>query len=239
MKNKEDWTASRVIKREKKFEIDKSEIGYGSYYTFEIQLNNYVKLIQKYAKGILLDCGCGKVPYYQIYKDQVDNITCTDWEKTYNKSSFIDVHSDLNEKLNVDSNSFDTLLLTDVINHIHQPKVLMNEISRVLKKNGKLILTTPFFYWINEAPYDYHRYTKHELIKLCQENNLKILELNEYGGFLDIIFDLFNKILPNRKWVIYLYLNITKLIKKTFIYRRLSKYNERFPLGYYLVAEKC
>lgn len=237
MKNK--WKPTRVIKEDNDFRVNTNEIGYGSYYVFNIQLNIYVEIIKKHATGDLLDCGCGKVPYYEIYKDQVDNIVYTDWEKTYNKSTFIEVHSDLNEKLNVGSNSFDTVLLTDVINHIHQPKILMKEISRVLRKNGKLILTTPFFYWINEAPYDHHRYTKYELIKLCEENNLKIVELNEYGGVLDIIFDLFNKILPNKKWLIYLYLNITKLIRKTFIYRRLSKYNERFPLGYYLVAEKC
>ena len=237
MKNK--WKPTRVIKKGNDFILNKDKVGYGSYYIFNIQLNIYVDIIKKYASGNLLDCGCGKVPYYQVYKEQVDNITCTDWEKTYNKSSSIDVHSDLNEKLNVDSDAYNTVLLTDVINHIHQPKILMKEISRVLQKNGKLVLATPFYYWINEAPYDYHRYTKFELIELCKENNLKIIELNEYGGFLDIIFDMGNKVIPNKKWMINLYLKITKFLSKTFIYRKLSKYNEKFPLGYYLIAQKC
>lgn len=236
---KNNWKPTRVIKEDNDFRINTSEVGYGSYYVFSIQLNIYVDIIKKHAAGDLLDCGCGKVPYYEIYKDQVDNIVCTDWENTYNTSSSIDVHSNLNEKLNVDSNSFRTVLVTDVINHIHQPKVLMKEVTRVLRQNGKLILTTPFYYWINEAPYDYHRYTKFELIELCKENNLKIIELKEYGGFLDIIFDMGNKIIPNRKWMINSYLKITKFLSKTFIHRKLSKYNERFPLGYYLIAEKC
>ena len=113
------------------------------------------------------------MPCYQNYREHVAGITCPDWEKTYKKSSSIDVNSDLNEKLNVDSKTYNTVLLTDLINHIHQPRTLMKEISRVLQKDGRLLFTAPFFYWINEASYDYHRYTKFELIKLYKKNNFK------------------------------------------------------------------
>ena len=239
MKNKDNWTPTRVLKKQSSFVLNPQYVGSGSLYVFELQLKTYVALFQKHCSGNLLDCGCGQIPYYEVYKGLVDTITCTDWENTYNKTDFIDIYSDLNEKLNVDSNTYDTIILTDVINHIHNPKILMNEIARALKKGGKLILTTPFLYWINEKPYDYHRYTKYELAELCKENNLKVIELKEYGGFPDILFDLGNKILPNKKWLINLYLKSVNLLSKTFIYRRLSKYNEKFPLGYYLIAEKC
>ena len=98
-------------------------------------------------------------------------------------------------------------------------KFYLVRLLEVLKQDGILILTTPFFYWINEAPFDYHRYTKYELSKLCEENNLKVIKLSEYGGFLDILFDMGNKFLPNKKWVLTMYLKTVKLVSKTFIYK--------------------
>ena len=214
MRDKDNWKPTRVIKTRNSFIINPEHVGSGSRYIFDLQLKKYIELLNKYSNGILLDCGCGNVPYYEIYKEKTTENICTDWEKSYNKNPHIDVFSDLNVKLNVDSSSFHTVLLTDVINHIHKPKVLFSEVARVLKQDGILILTTPFFYWINEAPFDYHRYTKYELSKLCEENNLKVIKLSEYGGFLDILFDMGNKILPNKKWVLTMYLKTVKLVSK-------------------------
>lgn len=41
------------------------------------------------------------------------------------------------------SNSFDVVLLADVIEHVFDTDALLRESRRVLKRNGKLILTTP------------------------------------------------------------------------------------------------
>ena len=45
-------------------------------------IDDYVRIIRTHASGALLDCGCGDVPYYDIYRDQVIETTCIDWEST-------------------------------------------------------------------------------------------------------------------------------------------------------------
>ena len=239
MKNSTSWKPTRVIMNKGEFKINKSYVGYGSLFIYKIQFEKYIPLFQKYLKGKLLDCGCGNIPYYEVYKNQTSDVTCIDWQNSYNYNSFIDYDVDLNKTFPIEDSIYDSVLLSDVLNHIRNPKKLFSEINRVLKDDGHLVLTTPFLYWLNEEPYDFHRYTKYELEKLCSENNFVIVELEEYGGTLDVIFDLVNKILPNKKFIISLYLGIVSLLTKTFIYRRFAKYNHKFPLGYYLVARKC
>ena len=47
------------------------------------------------------------------------------------------------EKLPFGSKSFDCVLCTEVIEHMQNPYLLLREIRRVLKTNGRLILSTP------------------------------------------------------------------------------------------------
>ncbi|MBX2840906.1 MAG: class I SAM-dependent methyltransferase [Flammeovirgaceae bacterium] len=88
---------------------------------------------------------------------------------------------------------FDTLLVTDVLGHISNPKILMPEINRVLKKGGKLIITVPFFYWIHEPPFDFFRYTEFSLANFCKEKNLKIILWRTPGSYTGLILQSFCK----------------------------------------------
>ncbi len=51
------------------------------------------------------------------------------------------------EKLPFSDRSFDTVLAGDVIEHVENPSHLLREINRVLKHNGKLLLSTPHATW--------------------------------------------------------------------------------------------
>jgi SAM-dependent methyltransferase len=50
---------------------------------------------------------------------------------------------DLNEKLPIQSNYADFVLLMETIDHIPNQYLLLQELSRILKPNGKLIITKP------------------------------------------------------------------------------------------------
>ena len=49
------------------------------------------------------------------------------------------------QRLPFDNKSFDTVFLTEVIEHLFNPYLVIREVGRVLKENGVLILSTPNF----------------------------------------------------------------------------------------------
>lgn len=238
MRNEQEWEETLVNYHNGEFTINEEYIGDRSLLVAHEVLGIYQKLIQKHAKGVLLDLGCGTVPYYKIYKEQVDEIICIDWANSLHENIHLDHIADLNKKVPVDTDCIDTVLLTDVLEHISKPYILMAEISRVLKNEGRLILGVPFMYWLHEDPFDYHRYTKYQLIELCENNSLNILSIQEVGGPLTVISDIIAKNLP-----FYLAPKIFQKVMIRFISSKFgakldNRNKEKFPRSYCLVAEK-
>ena len=94
----------------------------------------------------------------------------------------------LEKKIPLKNNSIDYILSTQVLEHMKNPDKLFKEASRVLKKGGKMFLTTNFLYEIHMAPYDYFRFTKYGLAALSKSNGLKIESIKPQGGIFQVIF---------------------------------------------------
>lgn len=236
MKNIESWKPSKFILHNKGPRAYEKNIYPGSFLIVSILAKRYFDVISKYAKGRLLDLGCGNVPLYEFYKSRTSEAICVDWENTYHKNDFIDYQFNLNEPFPENIGKFDTILTTDVIEHIENPDVFFDEISKSLEIGGKLILSTPFLYWVHEAPYDFQRFTEFKLKKYCEKNSLKILELTPYGGVLEAIADLISKLLANTKLSIKIF---NKIVPKIVMHKWFAcKQARTYPLGYILVAEK-
>jgi SAM-dependent methyltransferase len=201
MKNEDQWKPSRVVKIKNDYKIIKEKYGLCSRYIGELVLPHYAKTIKKYAQGNLLDCGCGQAPYYIIYRDLVSSTTCIDWDVADAQHDYLDFTADLNKPLDmIHPESFDTILLADVIEHLHSPEILFSEAQRILKPGGRIIVFVPFFYWIHSEPHDYFRYTEFSLSRFCDINELEIIKLEPYGGYFDIMFDLHNKFFTNSEF---------------------------------------
>ena len=70
------------------------------------------------------------------------NIDCNSGHfKFHDKIKFVECNAI--EKLPFDDSSFDYLLFIETIEHLEKPFEIIGELSRVLKPNGKLILSTP------------------------------------------------------------------------------------------------
>jgi len=240
MKNLESWKPTKFITNNKGNWIPNPEyVGTGSRFICDLYILEYVRVIKKYIKGNLLDLGCGHIPFYEVYKDNISNNVCVDWAESIHQNPFLDHIVDLNQIFPFEDNLFDSVLCSDVLEHIAEPKQFINEVTRVLMPKGVLVLMVPFMYGVHEKPHDYHRYTEFALRKFCKENNLKIIELEPYGGYPDVIFDLLNKGLVRGEFMAKSYLGFTRIIRKTGFYKRIqNKTKEFFPLGYFLVCEK-
>src|SRR3989344_6185182 len=137
-----------------------------------------------YAKGKMLDVGCGNKPYYKIFKNKIDSYVGIDkFNKNANiKNDFL--------KVKIAINSYDTVLCTQVLEHVEDPQELLNKINKVLKRDGILIMTVPFIGSLHEIPNDYYRFTKYSISKLLQKTGFKIIYMKEEGNWISSISNL-------------------------------------------------
>ena len=158
--------------------------------------------------------------------------------------TYSNIDSSNEEFLNIDlqkDNSFDTrydfAVIFNVLEHVLNPNLAIKNLSKILKKNGKIIGSTPFIFRIHGAPKDYSRFTKDHLIELLKLNdfeNIQIIELGT-GPFLACISLLrsYLKYLPIfYQLLVFLSLVIDKLIK--LIIKTDPK--KIYPIGYIFFA---
>jgi SAM-dependent methyltransferase len=245
MKNVESWKSSKYSFEKNKWRASRNprEVGYASRLVADMVAQYYQKMLPIHARGKLLDLGCGKVPLYGAYKGVVDDVTCVDWQNSLHKNNHLDVVADLNELLPLEAAHFDTVILSDVLEHIREPQQLVGEIFRVLKPGGKLIMNVPYFYWLHEEPFDYYRYTKHALKFMAEKSGMEVLEIESLGGLPEILADLhaklFIKIPLLGKYMAIALQGLSQFVFSTGFGKKFSASSARkFPFAYGMVAIK-
>jgi SAM-dependent methyltransferase len=239
MRNESDWIPSKFLTVDGCLtpSNDPAELGIGSRLIGALQARAYQHAIEKYVKGRLVDLGCGKAPLYGLYRSRVTAVICIDWTGSIHGNPHIDIEADLNASFPLADSSADTILCTDVLEHIREPSSFLHEIARVLAPSGIAIITVPFMYWLHEEPDDHFRYTRHRLRAFCEELGLRVLELTEYGGPLAVILDVTGKNMPKR-WRAP-YMKLATWFYSSNIGQRIDHRNRQgFPIGYLLAAQK-
>jgi len=124
MKHKDKWTPSKFVYRKGKLISSRNpkEVGVGSRLIADITATLYDTYIPKYAKGKLIDLGCGKVPLFEAYRKYVTDNVCVDWENTRQRNEYLDYEYDITKNLPFKDGEFDTIILSDVLEHIPQPE---------------------------------------------------------------------------------------------------------------------
>jgi len=131
------------------------------------------KHLYKFLKGNatedeILEIGARNCRYSELFP----NALSLDIE--YHKE--VDIVGDVH-KLPFKNDSQSIILCTEVLEHCYSPQDAINEMFRVLKPGGRLILTTRFLFPIHFAPHDYFRFTKYGLRYLCREfSHVEIME---------------------------------------------------------------
>lgn len=136
--------------------------------------------------GRLLDFGCGSKPYQSLFR--VDEYIGLDFEKTGHDHSNeqIDVYYD-GKTIPFEAGHFDSVLCSEVAEHLFDLPSSLSEMNRVLKKGGRILITCPFVWGEHEVPYDYARYTKYALNDLLEKNGFQIVKFDKKGNFMEAI----------------------------------------------------
>lgn len=245
MKNIDRWIPTKYVWAGKKLKASRNPkmVSVSSRLMTDIAAAFYQQNIPLHAKGRLADLGCGNVPFYHVYKNYVTENICVDWSDTIHKNEFLDVICDLNEPLPLASAQFDTLIVSDVLEHIANPEITWAEMTRILKPGGRILLSVPFLYKIHEAPYDYHRYTEFALRKFAEKNNLRVHELHACGGLPEVLTDIYAKNLVKLPFLGKSLAVFIQWLCWTFIHtgygRKVSsRTSKTYPLAYFMIAEK-
>ena len=150
-----------------------------------------IKELSTNISGKILDVGCGQKPYESLF--QVEEYIGMDIEVSGHDhaTSKVDVFYD-GKVFPFDEESFDCVLTNQVLEHVFNPSEFLGEIERVLKSDGKLLLTVPFVWDEHEQPYDYARYSSFGLSHLLKDAGFKVIEFRKSTDDVRVIFQLMN-----------------------------------------------
>jgi SAM-dependent methyltransferase len=166
-----------------------SEFNPGPAHHFYFIRKGILKAMRKHApvlNGTMLDFGCGSKPYKSLI--QVDQYIGLDFDNPGHDHSNenIDVYYD-GKKIPFEGDHFDSILCTEVIEHLFDLDDTLGEMHRVLKKGGKMLVTCPIVWTEHELPYDYARYTRFALEDLFAKKGFKIVHFEKQGNFIETV----------------------------------------------------
>ena len=119
--------------------------------------------------------------------DEIEKNFCNSKLKNC-KISYSNINPSNKEFLNIDLKKdflidlkYDYIIIFNVLEHLLDPNLALRNLSKICKKNGKIIGSTPFLFRVHGAPKDYSRFTKDHLIELLKSSNFKDIEIIELG----------------------------------------------------------
>jgi len=97
----------------------------------------------------------------------------------------VDIVSDLTLTNPFKLESFDAILLMNVLEHVYDTRAFLAALSGLLKADGVLIVAIPFMVKMHQVPVDYVRLTEFSLKRLGPDHGLAVDELD---GYYDPLF---------------------------------------------------
>lgn len=161
------------------------------FYFIRRELSRNVRSLAPQLSGRLLDFGCGRKPYEHLFS--VAEYIGIDMEQTGhdNTQSKVDVYYD-GKTIPFADGHFDSVFCSEVLEHVFNLDVVMVELRRVLKADGKMLITVPFCWNEHEVPYDFARYTSFGMRHILETNGFEVLEFRKSGDFAGVNFQLWN-----------------------------------------------
>jgi len=178
--------------------VDKKKFSlFNPVYIESRSLYENLSLVSNKIKGNVLDIGCGGKPYERIFTNSkkyvgIDHINSK--RLINNKADF---YFD-GIKLPFKSNYFDSIVCTQVFEHVCDLDGLIKEMRRVLKKNGVILLTVPFFWEEHEIPNDFRRFSKYGIISYLEKNKFYISYYKKSTNSIITILQLNNNLLNSK-----------------------------------------
>jgi SAM-dependent methyltransferase len=151
-----------------------------------VHLTRYNEMFAKMvpAGALVLDAGSGSQPYRHLFRHaRYESADFEMADKGYAPSTYV---CDL-AKIPVENDRFDFVVFNQVLEHLPEPKRVLSELNRVLKRGGKIICTAPLAYEEHEIPYDFYRYTQFAHRYLFEQTAFRIDRLEWMEGYFGTV----------------------------------------------------
>lgn len=189
-------------------------------------LEKYLKKHLPKLSGSILDIGSKNRRYDFLMKQRPVAI-----DLIANKDA--DVESGDVCNLSFEDSSFENVVCLEVLEYVHDPKKAINEIYRVLKNEGTLILSTPFMYKFHG---DRLRYTENFLKESLSD--FKSVEIFSVGNAYTVLLNiLFGKI-KHIKFSLFRYIALALYLPLTFFNSNKIYKGGGYNSGYFIIAKK-
>ena len=197
----------RTLNTREQFRPSVLSILYNANYFIKKGVYQGVKRNSDELQGKLLDIGCGNKPYRDLFT--VFEYIGIDIENEAHDhtNDEVDVIFD-GRKIPFNDQSFDSVFSSEVFEHVFHLEELIQESNRVLKEEGKLLITLPFVWIEHEKPNDFARYTTFGIINLLERNGFIIERSEKSSTYIEAIFQviaayIYHTIIPKNsilKW---------------------------------------
>jgi len=108
------------------------------------RLKKIIKIVVSLRPTKILDIGCGSgYLINELSKSIKSEFYGVDVYSENKRSDWVYKKADITKGIPFEDGQFDCVVCGEVIEHIPNPDFLLNEINRILKKDGYLIISTP------------------------------------------------------------------------------------------------
>jgi len=153
-------------------------------------LHKHIMQLLPALTGEILDVGCGSKPY-EKFLNCISYVGLEIDSPATRAKSQADYFYD-GTTFPFNEQAFDSVMTNQVIEHVSDADLFLDEIHRVLKEDGKLLLTVPFIWALHEQPHDHRRFTIFGIKALLEKHGFEVLELRKSVNNLSIFPQLFN-----------------------------------------------
>ncbi len=191
------------------------------------------KFIIKYTRTklypVVVDVGCGKAPHrkHVAYKKYIG----VDIE---DRGGVTDVIlADVNDGIPLPDATADLVICTETLEHTKKPHFVVQELFRITKQGGVVLLTAPMVWPVHEAPYDFFRYTNFGMEYLFKEAGFTEVRIQPTNGYIYSMCQLAQLYMRHPAFLPLVWI----LNSIGFVAYKLER-NRNFALGQHVVAVK-